>query len=169
MGQCLERFLVDRLPSTLIQHRLPCLWGWEDLHHPIHTNHILIYAVVWLRFSSTDIPKCLPISVMDTQILYPTLMVIPPLPRSRFSRICKPPSETVLDQFPPLQSSPMALARVVTCKLPPHHLPLHCRLCSRDHLSFRRCRRPIIAQVHRLALWWHLPVVPVVSKRLRIC
>src|SRR5258706_12677668 len=115
-----------------------------------------------------DIPKCLPISVMDTQILYPTLMVTP-LPRSRFSRICSPPSETVSDRFPPLRLSPTALARVITCKLPSHHHRLHCLLCSRVHLSSRRYRRPIIAQVRRLALWLHLPVVPVVSKRLRIC
>lgn len=169
MGQCLEPFLVDRLPSTLIRRRLLCLWGWEDLHHPTHTNHTLICVVVCLQFSSMDIPKCLPISVMDTQILYPTLMVIPLLPRSRFSRICSPPSETVSDQFPPAQSSLMALARVVTCKPPSHHLQPHCPLYSRDRLSFRRFRRPIIAQARRLALWWRLPVVPVVSKRLRIC
>ena len=160
---------MDRLPSTLIRRRLLCLWGWEGLHHPTHTNHTLIFVVVWPRFSSMDIPKCLPISVMDTQILYPTLMVIPPLPRNRFSRICNPQSETVSDRFPPLRLSPMALAHVVTCKLPSHHLQLHCRLCSRDHLSFHRFRQPIIAQVRRLALWRHLPVAPVVSKRLKIC
>jgi hypothetical protein len=66
---------------------------------PNHTNLTLTCAVVSLQSSSTPIPKYLPISVMDTQILYPTLIVILPLLRSRISRICSPPSETVSDQI----------------------------------------------------------------------